>query len=121
VWLAVSRFGSLQAGCAGRCGRSVGEVARNDGRDRYQAHRADRAAWQQARRPQVCKLATNLALRAEGGGGSKPCNPKSPKCQSRANCALRPKAGGRMVRQVHGSARQKFGVGRESASLMNPP
>ncbi len=38
------------------------EVARNDGRLRYRAHRADRAAWQRARRPQRCKLATNPAL-----------------------------------------------------------
>ncbi len=54
---------------AGRLGRAVStisrEVVRNDGRDRYRAHRADRAAWQQARRPQVCKLATNPKLRAE--------------------------------------------------------
>jgi len=54
---------------AGRLGRAVStisrEVARNDGRDRYRAHRADRAAWGRARRPQVCKLATNSALRAE--------------------------------------------------------
>jgi len=52
---------------ASRLGRPVStisrEVARNDGRLRYRAHRADRAAWQRARRPQVCKLATNTALR----------------------------------------------------------
>jgi len=41
------------------------EVARNDGRLRYRAHRADRAAWGRARRPQGCKLATNSTLRAE--------------------------------------------------------
>ena len=40
------------------------EVARNGGRGRYRAHRADRAAWQRARRPQGCKLASNQALRA---------------------------------------------------------
>ena len=40
------------------------EVARNGGRRRYRAHRADRAAWQRARRPQDCKLASNQALRA---------------------------------------------------------
>ncbi len=41
------------------------ELARNGGRRVYRAHRADRAAWQRARRPQSCKLATNTALRAE--------------------------------------------------------
>ncbi len=41
------------------------EVAGNGGRSGYRAHRADRAAWQRARRPQSCKLATNPALRAE--------------------------------------------------------
>ena len=40
------------------------ELARNGGRRRYRAHRADRAAWQRARRPQHCKLASNQALRA---------------------------------------------------------
>ena len=52
---------------ASRLGRAVStisrEVARNDGRGRYRAHRADRAAWGRARRPQECKLATNTALR----------------------------------------------------------
>ncbi len=54
---------------AGRLGRAAStvsrELARNDGRLRYRAHRADRAAWQRARRPQSCKLVTNPALRAE--------------------------------------------------------
>jgi len=40
------------------------EVARNGGRHRYRAHRADQAAWQRARRPQDCKLASNPTLRA---------------------------------------------------------
>ena len=40
------------------------ELARNGGRHRYRAHRADQAAWQRARRPQDCKLASNQALRA---------------------------------------------------------
>ena len=40
------------------------EVARNGGRRQYRAHRADQAAWQRARRPQDCKLASNQALRA---------------------------------------------------------
>ena len=39
------------------------EVARNGGRRRYRAHRADRAAWQRARRSKACKLASNHALR----------------------------------------------------------
>ncbi len=51
---------------AGRLGRTPStvsrEVARNNGRVRYRAHRADRAAWGRARRPQRCKLATNPAL-----------------------------------------------------------
>ena len=54
---------------AGRLGRAASavsrELARNGGRLRYRAYRADRAAWQQARRPQRFKLATNAALRAE--------------------------------------------------------
>ncbi|MCZ6461641.1 MAG: helix-turn-helix domain-containing protein [Actinobacteria bacterium] len=84
---------------AGRLCRAVWtisrEVARNDGRDRYRAHRADRAGWQQARRPQMRKLATNLALRAEGGGGSKPCNPKSPKnAKAGLNVHFAPRPGG---------------------------
>jgi len=40
------------------------EVARNGGRHQYRAHRADRAAWQRARRSKACKLASNQALRA---------------------------------------------------------
>ncbi len=39
------------------------EVARNGGRGRYRAHRADRAALRRARRPKACKLAANAALR----------------------------------------------------------
>jgi len=62
----VARGESLRT-IASRLGRAVStisrEVARNDGRLRYRAHRADRAAWQRARRPQVCKLAANTALR----------------------------------------------------------
>ncbi len=57
---------------AGRLGRAAStisrELTRNGGRRRYRAHRADRAAWQRARRPQRCKLAENGALRAGGGG-----------------------------------------------------
>jgi IS30 family transposase len=57
---------SLRA-IAGRLGRAPStvsrELARNGGGDRYRAHRAERAAWQRARRPQRCKLATNPALR----------------------------------------------------------
>ena len=54
---------------AGRLGRTPStvsrELARNGGRHRYRAHRADWVAWQRARRPQPCKLTTNEALRAE--------------------------------------------------------
>ena len=39
------------------------ELARNGGRGRYRAHRADREAWKRARRPQMCKLASNPQLR----------------------------------------------------------
>ena len=57
---------SLRA-IAGRLGRAVStvtrEVAHNGGRDRYRAHHTDRAAWQRARRPQPCKLATDTMLR----------------------------------------------------------
>ena len=41
------------------------ELARDGGRVGYRAHRADRVAWQRARRPQACKLAANETLRAE--------------------------------------------------------
>ncbi len=54
---------------AGRLGRAPStisrELARNGGRSDYRAHRADRVAWQRARRPQTCKLSTNQRLRAE--------------------------------------------------------
>jgi IS30 family transposase len=40
------------------------EVARNGGRHRYRAHRADRAAWRRARRPKPAKLAEHRELRA---------------------------------------------------------
>ena len=53
---------------AGRLGRSAStvcrEVIRNGGRWRYRALRADRAAWQRARRPKTAKLAANTVLRA---------------------------------------------------------
>ena len=39
------------------------ELARNGGRRRYRAHRADKAAWKRARRPQSCKLVENPQLR----------------------------------------------------------
>jgi len=41
------------------------ELARNGGRVGYRAYRADQLAWQRARRPQACKLATNETLRVE--------------------------------------------------------
>ena len=54
---------------AGRLGRAPStisrELARNGGRVGYRAHRADRTAWQRARRPQACKLAANEPLRVE--------------------------------------------------------
>ena len=53
---------------ATRLGRAVStiarEVARNGGRHRYRAHRADRAAWRRARRPKPAKLAEHRELRA---------------------------------------------------------
>jgi len=53
---------------AGRLGRAPStvcrEVARNGGRRGYRAQRADRAAWQRARRPKTAKLAINGQLRA---------------------------------------------------------
>jgi len=52
----------------GRSASTVGrEVARNGGLSGYRAHRADRAAWDRARRPKICKLAANptLALTVE--------------------------------------------------------
>ncbi len=39
------------------------ELARNGGRVGYRAHRADRVAWQRARRPKSCKLVENPVLR----------------------------------------------------------
>ena len=51
---------------AGRMGRAPStvsrEVTRNGGRLQYRAHLADAAAWGRARRPKVCKLATNRQL-----------------------------------------------------------
>jgi IS30 family transposase len=38
------------------------EVARNGGRQRYRAADADVTAWDSARRPKACLLATNLKL-----------------------------------------------------------
>ena len=52
-----------------RLGRAASTISRelagNGGRAGYRAHRADRLAWQRARRPQPCKLAANETLRAE--------------------------------------------------------
>ena len=52
---------------AARLGRAPStisrELARNGGRSRYRAHRADRAAVRRARRPKPSKLATNQELR----------------------------------------------------------
>jgi len=38
------------------------ELKRNGGRHGYRASRADAAAWDRARRPKICKLASNRAL-----------------------------------------------------------
>ncbi len=38
------------------------EIQRNGGRHGYRASRADEAAWDRARRPKICKLASNRAL-----------------------------------------------------------
>jgi IS30 family transposase len=40
------------------------EVARNGGRERYRADRAEAAAWERARRPKPAKLASSPRLRA---------------------------------------------------------
>ncbi|MBR9879737.1 MAG: IS30 family transposase [Gammaproteobacteria bacterium] len=52
---------------AQQLGRSVStvsrEVARHVGRDRYRASTADEAAWEHAKRPKVCHLATVPELR----------------------------------------------------------
>ncbi len=52
---------------AARLGRSPStvtrELARHGGRRRYRAAEADKRAWESGRRPQVCKLARNRALR----------------------------------------------------------
>ena len=39
------------------------ELARNGGRQRYRATRADKAAWERSPRPQVCRLAQHGKLR----------------------------------------------------------
>ena len=39
------------------------EIARNDGRRRYRAAQADKAAWERSHRPKVCLLAKNGKLR----------------------------------------------------------
>ena len=66
IWRGVAGGEPLRS-IAGRMGRAPStvsrEVARNGGRRRFRAHRADQAAWGRARRPKVCKLATNRRLR----------------------------------------------------------
>ena len=51
---------------ASRLGRAPStvsrELRRNGGRHRYRANKADKAAWQRARRPKTCKLAQNRVL-----------------------------------------------------------
>jgi IS30 family transposase len=52
---------------AARLGRAPStvtrELARNGGREAYRASEANAWAWQRARRPKACRLATNRALR----------------------------------------------------------
>lgn len=52
---------------AERLGRSKStitrEIARNGGRSAYRASEADALAWERARRPKLCRLATNTRLR----------------------------------------------------------
>ncbi len=59
--------GESARGIAVRLGRSAStvarEIARHGGRRRYRAAEADGRAWRNARRPQVCKLASNPGLR----------------------------------------------------------
>ncbi len=51
------------AAALGRAPSTVSrELHRNGGRRRYRANKADQAAWDRARRPKPCKLATNRAL-----------------------------------------------------------
>jgi IS30 family transposase len=51
---------------ASRLGRAPStisrEVARNNGDDQYRAAQADQATWDRARRPKLCKLASNRSL-----------------------------------------------------------
>ncbi len=51
---------------ASRLGRAPStvsrELKRNGGRQRYRATKADKAAWQRAKRPKTCKLAQNRVL-----------------------------------------------------------
>ena len=59
-------FCSISRAIARRLGRSPAtirrEIARHGGRGRYRAAEADRRAWDNARRPQRCKLALHPAL-----------------------------------------------------------
>ena len=51
------------ASSLGRAASTVSrELRRNGGRRRYRANRADKAAWERAKRPKTCKLAENRAL-----------------------------------------------------------
>ena len=51
------------AGSLGRAPSTVSrDINRNGGRRRYRANKADKAAWDRAKRPKVCKLVENPAL-----------------------------------------------------------
>ena len=64
--VAAGESSAVIGGRLGRAGSTISrELARNGGRGRYRAYRADQLAWERARRPQACKLAANQTLRAE--------------------------------------------------------
>jgi IS30 family transposase len=61
--IATGASGRLIARALGRAASTISrEIARNGGRARYRAARAERRAWDAARRPKTCKLAANRAL-----------------------------------------------------------
>src|SRR5260221_12993332 len=62
--IALDQSGRSIARLLGRSPSSVSrEISRNGGYDRYRAAPADEQAWNRARRPKRCKLATNSRLR----------------------------------------------------------
>lgn len=65
-------WGESMRSMSDRLGRSPStisrEIARNGGRGRYRAARADQRAWDRARRPKACKLALNRRLARKVAG-----------------------------------------------------